>query len=46
MNRSALALYSHRLVEDGCRFCLHASPDRSPYMYVRKIVDGERLRDF
>ena len=46
VNRSALALYSHRLVEDSCHFRLHASPDRSPYMYVRKIVDGERLRDF
>ena len=46
VNRSALALYSHRLVEDGCRFRLHASPDRSPYLYVREIMDGERLRHF
>ena len=46
VNRSALALYSHRLVEDGCRFRLHASPDKSPYLYVREIVDGERLRQF
>ena len=46
VNRSALALYSHRLVEDSCHFRLHASPDRSPYLYVREIVDGERLRQF
>ena len=46
VNRSALALYSHRLVEDGCRFRLHASPEKSPYLYVREIVDGERLRQF
>jgi len=46
VNRSALALYSHRLAEDGCRFRLHASSDKSPYLYVREIVDGERLRQF
>ena len=46
VNRSALALYAHRLVEDGCRFRLHASPDKSPYLCVREIVDGERLRQF
>ena len=46
VNRSALVLYSHRLVEDGYRFRLHASPDKSPYLYVREIVDGERLRQF
>ena len=41
VNRSALVLYSHRLVEDGYRFRLHASPDKSPYLYVREIVDGK-----
>lgn len=46
VNRSALALYAHRLVEDGCRFRLHASPGASPYLYVREIVDGERRRQF
>ena len=46
VNRSALALHSHRLVEDGCRFRLHASPDKSPYLYVREILDGKRLRQF
>ena len=46
VNRSALSLYAHRLVEDGCRFRLHASPEKSPFLYVREIVDGERLRQF
>ncbi len=46
VNRSALSLYAQRLVQDGCRFRLHAAPDKSPYLYVREVVHGERLRQF
>ncbi|NBW63928.1 MAG: hypothetical protein EBR33_12620, partial [Synechococcaceae bacterium WB4_1_0192] len=46
VNRSALALYAQRLVEDGCRFRLHATPDKSPYLYAREVEGGQRIRQF
>lgn len=46
LNRSALAIYSHRLAEDGCRFRLHVSQDKSIHLYVRDIMDEELLRQF
>jgi hypothetical protein len=46
VNRSAQALYAQRLVEDGCRFRLHATPDKSPYLYAREVEGGQRIRQF